>query len=116
MIKRHTLLLLVACLGSVSRTKAQIDELSKRGHTTSTTAADAQTNQVIDRSDDQLTSNAIISVRYRDKSGKLKTVKAKTNKLSLKRKKPRKSAKLRKNKGRRKYSNLKIDKLIFQVC
>ena len=98
MIKHHTLLLLLACLGSSSRTKAQINELSKRGQTA--TVTDAQQSQVIDKSEDQQTSSAIISVRYRDKLGKLKTVKTKTNKLSLKRKKPRKSAKLRKNKGK----------------
>jgi ABC-type enterochelin transport system substrate-binding protein len=98
MIKHHILLLLLACLGSSSRTKAQINELSKRGQTA--TVTDAQQSDVIKRSDDQQTSSAIISVRYRDKLGKLKTVKAKTNKLSLKRKKPRKSAKLRKNKGK----------------
>ena len=111
MIKHHTLLLLLACLGSSSRTKAQINELSKRGQTA--TVTDAQQSQVIDKSEDQQTSSAIISVRYRDKLGKLKTVKAKTNKLSLKRKKPRKSAKLRKNKGK-KNNNLQIDISIFQ--
>ena len=99
MIKHHTLLLLLACLGSSSRTKAQINELSKRGQTA--TITDAHQSNIVKRSDDQETSSAIISVRYRDKLGKLKTVKAKTNKLSLKRKKPRKSAKLRKNKGKK---------------
>ena len=103
MIKHHTVLLLLACLGSSSRTKAQINDLSKRGHTAAIT--DAQHSQAIEGSDDQQTSSAIISVRYRDKLGKLKTVKAKTNKLSLKRKKPRKSAKLRKNKGKLKMNN-----------
>lgn len=99
MKKRYTLLLLVLCLGIITRTTAQLNELLKRIKTTQRSPTDAQQHQVIDKSDDQQASGAIISVRYRDKLGKLKTVKAKTKKLSLKRKKPKKSSKLKKNKG-----------------
>lgn len=106
MIKQNTLLLLLACLGSSNRTKAQINELSKHEGS----LADDQLSQAVERSEDQQTSSAIISVRYRDKFGKLKTVKAKTSKL--KRKKPKKSSKLRKNKGCTNQNN----KFMMHLC
>jgi len=112
MITQNTVFLLLACLGSSNRTKAQTNELPVLG----TRVSDAQLSQPLETSDDQHTASAIISVRYRDKFGKLKTVKAKTSKL--KRKKPKKSAKLRKNKGRlakQKLRTKKKPKLSFQT-
>ena len=88
-------LVLLLCLGTLCRTKAQTKEVSN-GEPKDI----SDTTNTLESSDDQQVSSAIISVSYRDKSGKLKTVKTKSNKLKLKRRKPKKVAKLKKSKGK----------------
>ena len=60
---------------------------------------DISARYVDDSDDDQQTDSAIISVNYRDKSGKLKTITGNADRLLLKRKRPQKTSQLKRNKG-----------------
>ena len=104
MLLKSSVYLLSTCLLVTSFTAAQQNgrqDLDWAAKNEATDAAESQLNaRSVDISeDDQQTDSAIISVNYRDKTGKLRRIKGNADRLVLRRKKPRQTSQLKKNRG-----------------
>lgn len=94
--------LLSTCLWVSSLTTAEQNghkDLERARKNVATDAADFKHQDSLS-DDDQQTDSAIISVNYRDKTGRLRRIKGNADRLVLRRKKPQQTSQLKKNRGR----------------
>lgn len=93
--------LLSTCLWVISLTTAEQNghkDLERSGKNKATDAAKLKHQDSLS-DDDQQTDSAIISVNYRDKTGRLRRIKGNADRLVLRRKKPQQTSQLKKNRG-----------------